>query len=90
MATTGYGGTEGPGFATVSFPAGNPVENSGSLTGHILAQGWAEEPTTTRSRTVRVVVVLAAALALLVAISVLVIVLANDALDGLFGNLLSG
>ncbi|MGK5445632.1 hypothetical protein ACSNN7_27950, partial [Micromonospora sp. URMC 105] len=88
LASTVYGGTEGPGFATVSFPAGNPLENSGSLTGHILAQGWADTPTE-RSRTTRVVVVLAASLGLLVAISVLVVLLANDAMDGLVGSILS-
>ncbi|MER6596328.1 hypothetical protein ABT214_31655, partial [Micromonospora purpureochromogenes] len=88
LASTVYGGTEGPGFATVSFPAGNPLENSGSLTGHILAQGWADTPAE-RSRTTRVVVVLAASLGLLVAISVLIVLLANDAMDGLVGNILN-
>ncbi|MBM0261142.1 hypothetical protein KBX37_24670 [Micromonospora sp. U56] len=64
------------------------MENSGSLTGHILAQGWADTPAE-RSRTTRVVVVLAASLGLLVAISVLVVLLANDAMDGLVGNILN-
>ncbi|SCG62753.1 hypothetical protein [Micromonospora coxensis] len=89
LASTAYGGTDGPGFATVSFPANNPLENSGSLTGHILAQGWSETPATEKSRTARVVVVLAASLGLLVAISVLVVLLAGDAMDGLVGNVLT-
>ncbi|MEU4778125.1 hypothetical protein AB0G13_09560, partial [Micromonospora sp. NPDC023633] len=84
-----YGaGTEGPGFSTVSFP-NNPVENSGSLTGHILAQGWTETPTEERSSTTKVMVVLAASLGLLVAISVLVVLLANDTVGGLVGGVLS-
>ncbi|QGL50386.1 hypothetical protein GCE86_27230 [Micromonospora terminaliae] len=89
LAGTTYGGTEGPGFATVSFPQGNPLENSGSLTGHILAQGWSEDAPATRSRNTRVVLVLAGALALLVAISLVVVFLANDALSGLTGNALT-
>ncbi|MCX4387225.1 hypothetical protein OG777_09810 [Micromonospora peucetia] len=84
-----YGaGTEGPGFSTVSLPD-NPVENSGSLTGHILAQGWTETPTEERSSTTKVVVVLAASLGLLVAIGVLVVLLANDTVGGLVGGVLS-
>ncbi|WP_247685259.1 hypothetical protein [Micromonospora sp. C31] len=84
-----YGaGTEGPGFSTVSIPS-NPMENSGSLTGHILAQGWTETPTEERSSTTKVVVVLAASLGLLVAISVLVVLLANDTVGGLVGGVLS-
>ena len=89
LASVGYGGgTDGPGHSTVAFPAANPVENSGSLTGHILAQGWSDTPTP-RSRTTRVVIVLAASLGLLVAISVLVVLLANNVMDGLVGNMLS-
>lgn len=88
-AGTNHGRTDGPGFTTVSFPQGNPLENSGSLTGHILAQGWAEDPPTTRSNTTKVVIVLAASLGLLIAISLLVVFLANDAMSGLTGNTLS-
>ncbi|TDC33722.1 hypothetical protein E1211_18790 [Micromonospora sp. 15K316] len=64
------------------------MENSGSLTGHILAQGWVETPAE-RSRNTRVVVVLATALGLLVLISVLVVLVAGDAVDGLIGNVLN-
>ncbi|MGC1211051.1 MAG: hypothetical protein WA890_07285, partial [Micromonospora sp.] len=88
LASVAYGGTDGPGFTTVSLP-GNPAENTGSLTGHILAQGWAEDSRATRSSTTRVVIVLAAALGLLVAISVVVVLLADDAMSGLTGNLLT-
>ncbi|TDC69890.1 hypothetical protein E1193_30230 [Micromonospora sp. KC606] len=87
MATVAYGG-DGPTSATIAFPAGNPVENSGSLTGHILAQGWTDNPAAEKSRTARVVVVLATALALLVAMGVLVVLLAGDAMNGLVGNMI--
>ncbi|PWU49092.1 hypothetical protein DLJ47_27185 [Micromonospora sp. S4605] len=65
------------------------MENSGSLTGHILAQGWADSPAAERSSNTRVVIVLAASLGLLVAISVLVVLLANDVMDGLVGGILT-
>ncbi|MGK5676171.1 hypothetical protein ACSNOB_25410 [Micromonospora sp. URMC 106] len=89
LGTIYGGGTDGPGFATVSFPTNNPLENSGSLTGHILAQGWAETPTEERSSTTKVVIVLAASLGLLVAISVLVVLLATDTIGGLVGGVLT-
>ncbi|WP_405102474.1 hypothetical protein [Micromonospora sp. NBC_01412] len=87
LASTAYG-TEGPGFATVALPTGAALDNSGSLTGHILAQGWADAPTP-RSRTTKVVAVLAVSLGLLVAIGVLVVLVANDAMGGLVGGLLN-
>ncbi len=88
LAGTVYGNGEGAGFTTVAIPA-NAVETSGSLTGHILAQGWSDTPAE-RSSNARVMIVLAAALGLLVAISVAVVLLAGDALDGLVGSVLSG
>lgn len=89
LGTIYGGGTDGPGFATVSFPTNNPLENSGSLTGHILAQGWTETPTEERSSTTKVVIVLAASLGLLVAISVLVVLLSTDTVGGLVGGVLT-
>ncbi|RAO49050.1 hypothetical protein [Micromonospora saelicesensis] len=88
LAGTVYGNGEGAGFTTVAIPA-NAVETSGSLTGHILAQGWSDTPAE-RSSNARVMIVLAAALGLLVAISVMVVLLAGDALDGLVGSVLKG
>jgi len=88
LAGTVYGNGEGAGFTTIAIPA-NAVETSGSLTGHILAQGWADTPAE-RSGNARVLIVLAAALGLLVAISVMVVLLAGDALDGLVGSVLNG
>lgn len=85
---TVYGGhLDGPGFATVYLP--NEVETSGSLTGHILAQGWTDTPAS-KSGTTKAVIVLAAALGILVTISLLVVVFANDAIGEFFGNLAVG
>ncbi|WP_405092037.1 hypothetical protein OG767_02920 [Micromonospora sp. NBC_01392] len=88
LAGTAYGGTEGPGFATVALPQSSPSENTGSLTGHILAQGWAEDTPATRASNTKVIIVLAVALTALIAISLLVVFLANDALSGLTGTVL--
>jgi len=88
LAGTVYGGgTDGPAFATVALPT-NAVENSGSLTGHILAQGWADTPAE-KSRSTRAMIVLAVALGLLVLISVLLVLVAGDAVSGLVGNVLA-
>jgi hypothetical protein len=65
----------------------NPVETSGSLTGHILAQGWADAPTS-KGSTTKVIVVLLAGLGLLVLIGLLVAVTAGDLFNKLFGGLL--
>ncbi len=80
---------DGSGLSTVAFPV-NPVENSGSLTGHILAQGRTEASNEQRSSNTRVLVALAASLALLVAIGLVVVLIANSALDGAFESLSSG
>ncbi|WP_019869623.1 hypothetical protein [Salinispora oceanensis] len=66
------------------------MENSGSLTGHILAQGRTEASNEQRSSNTRVLVALAASLALLVAIGVVAVLIANSALDGAFESLSSG
>ncbi|WBB56087.1 hypothetical protein [Verrucosispora sp. WMMD573] len=65
--------------ATVAFPTGEQ-ETSGSLTGHILAQGWADTAAERSRSTLRVVILMAVALGVLVAISVMVVLVANDAL----------
>ncbi|MBQ1051578.1 hypothetical protein KBX50_24290 [Micromonospora sp. C51] len=72
-----YAGLESS--ATVAFPAGEQ-ETSGSLTGHILAQGWADTAAERSRSTLRVVILMAVALGVLVAISVMVVLFANDAL----------
>ncbi len=79
-----YAGLESS--ATVAFPAGDQ-ETSGSLTGHILAQGWADTAAERSRGTLRVVILMAVALGVLVAISVLVVLFANDALPSASGGL---
>lgn len=61
---------------TTAFPIGNAVENSGSLTGHILAQGRC--------------VVLLVSLSILVAVGLSVALLAGDAFSSVFDGLLGG
>lgn len=80
-----YGGPEG--HVTVSMPT-NQVENSGSLTGHILAQGWTDTPAQ-KSNTAKVVLVLLVGLGILVAVGLLVVLLAGDVFSSLFDGLLS-
>jgi hypothetical protein len=86
---TVYGGTGGSGVAdmTIPVPRGNPLENSGSLTGHILAQGWTDTPTP-NTGTMKMIGVLIAGLAVLVAIGLLVVFAAGDTFSALFGGLL--
>lgn len=86
-AGTIYGGPEG--HVTVSVPMRNPVENTGSLTGHILAQGWADTPASSESTT-KVVVILLIGIAILIAIGLLIVFAAGDTFGGIFGGLLTG
>jgi len=88
---TVYGaGTDSPGYATIGFqagfPAANPVENTGSLTGHILAQGWPDTPESSGGNNTKVLIVLAVALLVAVGVSAFVVFAAGDILDALFGN----
>jgi hypothetical protein len=72
---------------TMAFPAGNPIENSGSLTGHILAQGTVDGPAQ-KSNTGRVLVIGAVMLAVLVLIGLLAATVAGDVLTELFSGIL--
>ncbi|GAB3818334.1 hypothetical protein GCM10027605_70720 [Micromonospora zhanjiangensis] len=65
----------------------NPVENSGSLTGHILAQGWADT-TSSKGSTAKAIVVLLIGLGVLVLIGLVVAFSAGDLFNSLFGGLL--
>ncbi|MBF9128506.1 hypothetical protein I0C86_05815 [Plantactinospora sp. S1510] len=62
------------------------MENSGSLTGHILAQGWTDTPSQ-KTNTGRVVIVLLIGLGILVAVGLLVVLLFGDAFSNLFDGL---
>ena len=55
------------------------VENSGSLTGHILAQGWHDAPVDQRRSNFKVVIAMLAVLGLLVTISLIFVFTAGDA-----------
>jgi len=63
-------------------------ENSGSLTGHILAQGWADAPAQDDHGTTKVVLVLVVGLGVVVAISVLVAFAIGSVFSDIFGGLL--
>jgi hypothetical protein len=72
---------------TVAVPSGNP-ETSGSLTGHILAQGWADTPTPKSNA--KVFLMLLAGLGILVAAGLIMVLATGDTLSKLFGGLLGG
>ena len=67
----------------------NPVENSGSLTGHILAQGWRDEVVDRRRGNVKVAIAMLIVLGLLVTACLVFLLTAGDAftnmVKGLFG-----
>jgi hypothetical protein len=68
---------------------GSPLEQSGSLTGHILAQGH-QDARPPKSRTARVIVVLILVLVLLSAFGLLVATVARDAINDVLKGLLGG
>jgi hypothetical protein len=78
----------GAGAAGTYNPAG-PLETSGSLTGHILAQGSADGPTP-KSRTAKVVMIMMLVLGLLVVSGLTAAILFSDAitrtLNGILGD----
>ncbi|MDR6323970.1 hypothetical protein [Actinoplanes couchii] len=65
----------------------DPVENSGSLTGHILAQGWYDAPTEQRRSNLKVVVAMLVVLGLLVTVSLIFVFTAGDAFTDFLGGL---
>jgi hypothetical protein len=88
-AGTVYGrGAALPGPVTTS-PSAGPVETSGSLTGHILAQGAADRPTP-KSRTAKVVLIMLVVLAILVALGLLGATVARDTISALLNRLIGG
>ena len=67
----------------------SPLETSGSLTGHILSQGYADRPTP-KTRTAKVIVIGLVILGVLVLFGVLFATVANDIVTGLFDSLIKG
>lgn len=78
-----YGGAEG---AEAAPAVSTDPENTGSLTGHILAQGRTDEPPQTRSITTRLVLGLLIGLGILVTSALLVIA----GVGGVLGTLING
>lgn len=77
---TVYGGMGADSPIDMTMPVSmNAVENSGSLTGHILAQGWAEAPDTHRRSNTKVVVAMLIVLLALVGVSLLFLFTAGSA-----------
>lgn len=81
-----YGGSGGPAGMAMAIPAG--VENTGSLTGHILAQGWPDTPA--EDSNTKVAVAMLIGVGLLVAFGLLVVFLAADAFNSIFDGLVNG
>jgi hypothetical protein len=86
-----YGGPAGAGAGqlTTAPPVDSPAEQSGSFTGHILAHGRIDAPTS-NARTTQVIAVLLIVVAALSAIGLLVAATAGEAVGRLFGALIGG
>ncbi|MFI7543683.1 hypothetical protein [Actinoplanes sp. NPDC049599] len=84
---TVYGGLADYAPADMTMPVNiNPLENSGSLTGHILAQGWRDGPDNQRRSNVKVVVAMLVVLLVLVGVSVLFLFTVGDAFSDMIGG----
>jgi len=84
---TVYGGLADYAPADMTMPVTvNPVENSGSLTGHILAQGWRDGPDNQRRSNVKVAVAMLIVLLVLVGVSVLFLFTVGDAFSDMIGG----
>jgi hypothetical protein len=80
------------GFAQIDMTmpvSTNPVENSGSLTGHILAQGWRDEIIDRRRGNIKVVIAMLVVLGLLVTVSLVFLLTAGNAFTGMIKGLFS-
>jgi hypothetical protein len=83
---TVYGGTGG--YPEMTMPVQMSfLENSGSLTGHILAQGWSDTPQRRRRGNTKVVMIMVLVLLGLVGMSLLFLFTAGDAFTRLFQGL---
>jgi hypothetical protein len=87
---TVYGAAGRPADLTMAVPTQAPTENTGSLTGHILNQGWSDINQHTSRNNRKVVIIMAVVLVSLVAISLLVVLTANNLIATLFGGLSKG
>ncbi|MDG4774311.1 hypothetical protein [Solwaraspora sp. WMMD792] len=81
------GGMSGAPGGVVFNPA---VENSGSLTGHILAQGWADLPEREDRSTTKVVLAMVVGLAVMVVIGIVAVLAVGNTFTDIFDGLLGG
>ena len=91
-AGTIYGAKGGASASTgPAVGGGSPLENSGSLTGHILSQGTAEsdddDETPARSGNRRVIIIIAVIVVVLIGGAYLAVTLAQNFIDGIFSGL---
>ncbi len=87
---TVYGPQQSPIDMTVPVSMNAAMENSGSLTGHILSQGWDRGVDTNRRSNLKVGIAMLVVLLVLVGVSVLFLFTAGDAftdmISGVFGK----
>jgi hypothetical protein len=87
---TVYGASGSYPAVDMTMPVSSPLENSGSLTGHILAQGWHDTPGARKSSNVKVVVVMLLVILGLIGMSVVFLLTAGEAISDMFSRLLGG
>jgi hypothetical protein len=85
---TVYGRTGGYPAIDMTMPVSAPLESSGSLTGHILAQGWTDTPAARKRGNLRVAVIMLVVLTAMIGVSLLVLFMAGDAMTKMFSGLL--
>jgi hypothetical protein len=86
---TVYGGLGSDSPIDMTMPVSmNPLENSGSLTGYILAQGWHEPPDAWRRNNTKVVVAMLVVLLTLVGVSLLFLFTAGSAFTDMIHGVL--
>ena len=89
MQGTVYGGMGSESAIDMTMPVSmNAVDNSGSLTGHILAQGWAEPPDLNRRSNTKVAIAMLIVLLALVGISLLFLFTAGSAFTDMLNGVL--
>ena len=74
---------------TVPVSTNPAVENSGSLTGHILAQGWHDEVVDRRKSNVKVAIAMLVVLGLLVTVSLVFLLTAGSAFTDMISGMFS-
>ncbi|MFF5296772.1 hypothetical protein [Paractinoplanes globisporus] len=89
LGGTLYGTGDYPSIDTTMPVSTNPVENSGSLTGHILAQGWRDEIVDRRRSNIKVAIAMLVVLGLLVTVSLVFLLTAGNAFTDMISKMFS-